>query len=179
MGRIRPILDQFTDSTPGSHIEIKTASIAWHYRRAQREFGSRQAHELRMLLGDTLSNQPFEVLEGKKVIEVRLRGVTKAIVSHRLRAEMPSGGMVIAIGDDRTDEDLFRSLPDSSITVAVGNGATGARFQVEDYRAVRDVLRRVLAIRSQADAGGSVKRSPLRATAAGRAQGSDAQAGSD
>ena len=31
-----------------------------------------------MLLGDALSNQPLEVLEGNKVIEVRLRGVSKA-----------------------------------------------------------------------------------------------------
>jgi hypothetical protein len=27
----------------------------------------RQAHELRLLLGDALSNKPFEVLDGKKV----------------------------------------------------------------------------------------------------------------
>ena len=81
MARILPILEQFTDSTPGSQIEVKSASIAWHYRGAQREFGARQAHELRMLLGDALSNQPLEVLEGKKVIEVRLRGVSKAVVA--------------------------------------------------------------------------------------------------
>jgi len=50
IARVRPILTQFTTSTPGSRIEEKTASIAWHYRGAPREFGARQAHELRMLL---------------------------------------------------------------------------------------------------------------------------------
>ena len=150
MARIRPILDQFTASTPGSHIEVKTASLAWHYRGAQREFGARQAHELRMLLGDTLSNQPLEVLEGKKVIEVRVRGVTKAVVAHRLQAETLDGTIVLAIGDDRTDEELFRTLPESSVTVAVGQGSTCARFRVDDHRAVRDVLRGLVRIRTTA-----------------------------
>ena len=58
MTRLRPILEQFTGSTPGSRIELKSASVAWHYRGAQPEFGSRQAHELSMLLGEALRNQP-------------------------------------------------------------------------------------------------------------------------
>ena len=91
MERVNPILEQFAVSTPGSHVEVKSASIAWHYRCAPREFGARQAHELRMLLGDILSNQPLEVLEGKKVIEVRLRGVGKGLVAQRVQAETGPG----------------------------------------------------------------------------------------
>jgi trehalose 6-phosphate synthase/phosphatase len=143
IARIRPILDQFVATTPGSHIEEKSASIAWHYRNAQREFGVRQAHELRMLLGDALSNQPLEVLEGKKVIEVRLRGVSKALVARRLLTDGQSG-LVIAVGDDRTDEELFRALPPPTVTVAVGRGPTRARYRVEDFRAVRNALRLLL-----------------------------------
>jgi trehalose 6-phosphate synthase/phosphatase len=141
--RIHPILQQFTASTPGSHIETKTASIAWHYRGAHREFGARQAHELRMLLGDALSNQPLEVLEGKKVIEVRFRGITKEIVA---RGGEEIGGPVttVAFGDDRTDEDLFRALPPDAITVAVGQRLAGAKYLIEDHRAVRLALRSLL-----------------------------------
>ncbi|MGH9409799.1 MAG: bifunctional alpha,alpha-trehalose-phosphate synthase (UDP-forming)/trehalose-phosphatase [Vicinamibacterales bacterium] len=141
MNRTRPILEQFTARTPGSHLEQKTASIAWHYRRAQREFGARQAHELRMLLGEALSNQPFEVLEGKKVIEVRLRGVSKAVVARRVQAETGDDTVIVAIGDDRTDEDLFRALRPSAITIAVGTLPTGARFRVDNVQAVREILR--------------------------------------
>jgi trehalose 6-phosphate synthase/phosphatase len=152
--RILPILERFTASTPGSLIETKSASLAWHYRGAQREFGARQAHELRMLLGETLSNQPFEVLEGKRVIEVRLRGVTKAAVAHRLRAEALPNTSIVAFGDDRTDEDLFRALPPASLTIAVGPGPTGARFRVNDYRAVRHLLS-ALVTRGDSGAHGS------------------------
>ena len=141
--RVRPILKQFTASTPGSHVEEKSASIAWHYRGAQRDFGARQAHELRMLLGDALSNQPLEVLEGKKVIEVRLRGVSKALVAHRVVQGSAADVQVVAIGDDRTDEDLFRALPAATVTVAVGQGPTCAHYRLADYRAVRHILTQV------------------------------------
>jgi trehalose 6-phosphate synthase/phosphatase len=139
--RLVPIFKQFVEQTPGSAMEIKSASIGWHYRRASREFGDRQAHELRMLLGDVLTNQPLELIEGKKVIEVRLRGISKAIVGRSLRAQSGKGGRVVAFGDDRTDEDLFRSLPASSLTVVVGDGQSSARFRVDDHQEVRRLLR--------------------------------------
>ena len=144
MERLNPILEQFTASTPGSHLEVKSASIAWHYRCAPREFGAQRAHELRLLLGDVLSNQPLEVREGKKVIEVRLRGISKGLVAQRVQAEMQPGTVIIAIGDDRTDEDLFRALSPSSLTVAVGRSWTAARFRLDDHRAVRRILRLLL-----------------------------------
>ena len=141
MARVAPILEQFTASTPGSQIETKSASIAWHYRGADRDFGVRQAHELRMLLGDTLSNQPLEVLEGHKVIEVRLRGVSKALVGQRVCADAAAGTTVVAIGDDWTDEDLFRALPPATVTIAVGGRPTRAKFRLDDHRGVRQLLR--------------------------------------
>jgi trehalose 6-phosphate synthase/phosphatase len=144
MERIRPILEQFAANTPGSQVEVKSASVAWHFRCAPREFGARQAHELRMLLGDVLSNQPLEVLEGKKVIEVRLRGVSKGVVAQRVAAEIGSGTVIVAIGDDRTDEELFRALPPSSLTVAVGRPSTAAVFRLDDHRAVLRILRSLL-----------------------------------
>ncbi|MEP7116344.1 MAG: bifunctional alpha,alpha-trehalose-phosphate synthase (UDP-forming)/trehalose-phosphatase [Acidobacteriota bacterium] len=140
MARLLPIFEQFAATTPGAFVERKTASIAWHYRRAHREFGVRQAHELRMLLGDALSNQPFEVLEGTKVIEVRLRGVSKGAVGRQLAGRLTADMAVIAFGDDHTDEDLFRSLPQSAVTVSVGTHKSQARFAVADHVAVREAL---------------------------------------
>jgi trehalose 6-phosphate synthase/phosphatase len=93
-----------------------------------------------MLLGDALSNQPVEELEGKKVIEVRLRGVSKGLVARRVVDETGPGVEIVAIGDDRTDEDLFRALPAAAVTVAVGQRPTRAAHHLADYRAVRRVL---------------------------------------
>jgi trehalose 6-phosphate synthase/phosphatase len=140
ISKVLPIFEQFTESTPGSLIEKKSASIAWHYRIAHAEFGPRQAHELRMLLGDALSNQPLEVVDGKKVIEVRLRGASKAIVAHRVLATNPDPPAILAAGDDRTDDDLFEALPEASLRIAVGSRRSRATHRVGDYRAIRQVL---------------------------------------
>jgi trehalose 6-phosphate synthase/phosphatase len=139
--RVEPILQQFTANTPGARIERKTASLAWHYRQSNPDFGERQAHELRLLLGDVLSNQPLEVVEGKKVVEIRVRGFSKALVGFRIRFQPAS--ITIAIGDDRSDDDLFRALPPTALTVGVGTGSPGARFQVCGSDDVRALLRTI------------------------------------
>jgi trehalose 6-phosphate synthase/phosphatase len=149
---VRRILEQFAASTPGSHLEVKSASLAWHYRGASREFAARQAQELRMLLGDLLSNQPLEVLEGKKVIEVRMRGVSKGVVARRVEAEIEAGTVILAIGDDRTDEELFRALSPASLTVAVGRQPSAATYRLRDHREVRGILRSLL---GRAEAAGA------------------------
>jgi trehalose 6-phosphate synthase/phosphatase len=146
LGKVLPIFEQFAAGTPGSLIERKSASIAWHYRNAPAEFGARQAHELRMLLGDALSNQPLEVVEGKKVIEVRFRGASKAVVAHRVLATHVDAPAILAVADDRTDDDLFGALPEASIRVAVGSGRNRATHRVADHLAVRQVLRAVLQV---------------------------------
>ncbi len=144
--KVLPILESFTASTPGSRIETKSAALAWHYRLADEEFGARQAHELRMVLADALSNQPLEVLEGKKVVEVRRRGVSKAAAAVFAAADVPAGTTLVAIGDDRTDEDLFAALPADAVTVRVGDGPTAARFRLPDVAAVRTLLRRLIGV---------------------------------
>jgi trehalose 6-phosphate synthase/phosphatase len=47
---------------------------------------------------------------------------------------------VLAIGDDRTDEDLFASLSPGAISARVGPGATRARFRLEGTASVRALL---------------------------------------
>jgi trehalose 6-phosphate synthase/phosphatase len=145
MVRVLPILEQFTANTPGSLIEKKGASVAWHYRIADAEFGARQAHELRLLLGHSLSNQPLEVLDGNKVIEVRLRGVNKSIVAHHVLAAPGEPPSIVAVGDGRTNDDLFTALPESAFCIAVGGGRSRAALQLPDYRAVRAFLQTLLA----------------------------------
>lgn len=144
--RIRPILDHFTATTHGSFVEEKTASLAWHYRNASADhtnganFGDVQARELKMLLADLLSNVPVEVLYGHKVIEVRPQGVNKGVIVPSIIANAPETALYVAIGDDRTDEDLYAALPDGSITIRVGAGTTGALYRLDSVAEVRDLL---------------------------------------
>jgi trehalose 6-phosphate synthase/phosphatase len=134
------ILRDITARTPGSLIEVKSAALAWHYRMADREAGARRANELRLHLSQLLSNQPVEILAGHKVIEIRPYGIHKGRIVPPLPPERLATTTVLAIGDDRTDEDLFEALPPEAITVRVGPGPTRARFRLDGVPAVRTLL---------------------------------------
>ncbi|HEY8375076.1 MAG TPA: trehalose-phosphatase, partial [Nannocystis sp.] len=136
--KVLALLERVSACTPGSHVEVKAAGLAWHYRQAEREQGAHQARELRLHLRELLVGTPLEVLGGDKVVEIRPRGVHKGLV---LRETLLPDDLVIAIGDDRTDEDLFVTAPEGALTAKVGPGPSAARFRVPDVAAVRAILR--------------------------------------
>jgi trehalose 6-phosphate synthase/phosphatase len=149
--RVRTVFEQFVEMTHGAFIEDKTASIAWHYRCASGDhtdglpFGEYQANELQMVLSDLLRNEPLEVLRGSKVVEVRPSGLHKGVgVPSMLGPERDAGEMILAFGDDATDEDLFGALSDGSLTVRVGDGPTSALYRVPSHEDVRRVLASLL-----------------------------------
>ena len=153
--KVRPIFEHFTATTRGSFIEEKTASIAWHYRLAtaefdeQSDFGDQQAKELRLLLAELLSNEPMQVLSGSKVVEVRPMGVHKGVVVPLLLADANAHAHTLAIGDDRTDEDLFAALPPDAICMRVGDGPSIAPYRLTHPEAVRAFLRTLLLARQE------------------------------
>jgi trehalose 6-phosphate synthase/phosphatase len=53
---------------------------------------------------------------------------------------------VLAMGDDRTDEDLFTTLPPDAITIRVGPGTTQARFRIDGVPAARALLQSLLPV---------------------------------
>jgi trehalose 6-phosphate synthase/phosphatase len=134
------ILRDITARTPGSLIEVKSVALAWHYRMADPETGSRRANELRLHLSQLLSNQPVEILAGHKVVEIRPYGIHKGRIIPPLSPERLANTAILAMGDDRTDEDLFAALPSDAISVKVGPGPTHARFRVEGVPAARSFL---------------------------------------
>jgi len=70
--------------------------------------------------------------------------VGKDLAAKRIQAEVGRSVTLLAIGDDRTDADLFRGLPADAITIGVGPTVPGARFRVDDHRAVRRLLTSML-----------------------------------
>ena len=134
------MLREITQRTPGSLVEVKAAALAWHYRMADQETGARRANELRLHLNQLLSNQPVEILAGNRIIEIRPYGVHKGRIVPPLTPERLAATTILAIGDDRTDEDLFGALPPEAITIKVGPGDTKARFRIDAVGAVRQIL---------------------------------------
>ena len=49
----------------------------------------------------------------------------------------------MAFGDDFTDEDTFKALPEKSFTIKVGTSASEAKFSVNSYREALKLLRKI------------------------------------
>ena len=141
---VRPILADFARRTPGAMVEVKEAALAWHWRSADPEIGARQANELGLHLGQVLGNLPLELLWGDRVLEILPHGVRKGLVSGELAGGLLPGNMLLAIGDDRSDEDLFAALPPEAVTVVVGDRPSRARYRVRDAWEVRQFLAKLV-----------------------------------
>jgi trehalose 6-phosphate synthase/phosphatase len=138
--RVRPILQLYVDRLPGAMLEEKEFSLAWHYRRADPDQATQRAKELLDDLSGYTRNIDVQVLEGNKVIEIRNTGVnTGTAAAEWLTARTPD--FILGIGDDWTDEDLFRALPAAAFSVRVGLANTAARYYLTNHAAVRRLLR--------------------------------------
>ncbi|MEO7425934.1 MAG: bifunctional alpha,alpha-trehalose-phosphate synthase (UDP-forming)/trehalose-phosphatase [Fibrobacteria bacterium] len=137
---LMPIMSSYVERLPGSFIEEKEYSIAWHYRNSEQELGSQRAKELMDHLLQFTVNLDVQVMEGKKVIEVRVSGVNKGNAAELCRLAL-NPDFIFAVGDDLTDEDMFKVLPVSAYTVRIGMKPTFAAYNVSDYQEVRSLLR--------------------------------------
>jgi trehalose-phosphatase len=124
----------------GILVEYKGATSSVHYRRVAEQ----EVALVQDVVRNALENHPaFRLGGGRKVLEIVPRtewhkGTAALWINRHLgRQDVVS----IYIGDDVTDEDAFRSLPDA-ITVKVGGCriATRARYRVEGPEEVYQFL---------------------------------------
>jgi trehalose-phosphatase len=130
--------------TPGVRVERKPAGIAIHDRKVAPARLSPWRRDLAAWL-DGQDLEGLEVLKGRRVLELRPRGIHKGTVATRLleRSSRRRGDdSLVAIGDDRTDEDLFEAVGNRGLTIRVGRAGvrTAARERLASPAAVRRFL---------------------------------------
>eukprot|EP00180_Rhodochaete_pulchella_P001656 Plantae.Rhodophyta-Rhodochaete_pulchella.ctg24983.p1 GENE.Plantae.Rhodophyta-Rhodochaete_pulchella.ctg24983~~Plantae.Rhodophyta-Rhodochaete_pulchella.ctg24983.p1 ORF type:complete len:846 (-),score=121.29 Plantae.Rhodophyta-Rhodochaete_pulchella.ctg24983:284-2671(-) len=110
---VTPIIQYFSERTPGSFLELKDRSITWHFMESDPQFGSWQAKELRAHLAESCSNLPVEVSMGSRIVEIRPMGVSRITIVRRVVQELsnPEVGCIFALGGrEKSDEDLYAFL---------------------------------------------------------------------
>ena len=60
------------------------------------------------------------------------------------RVDLAEPPFLLAAGDDWTDEDLFRAMPEHAFTIKVGFATTAARHNVKSYIEVRALLNKLI-----------------------------------
>jgi trehalose 6-phosphate synthase/phosphatase len=141
--KIKPLMQLFVNRCAGSFIEEKKSTLAWHYRNTDPDLGFSRSRELRNSLLQLTGNTPLQVIDGNKVLEVRLIGVDKGTTALNMVKNMAPDFM-LCLGDDATDEDMFRSLADKAYTIKIGRGNTAAKYTILAQKDVFPFLRRFI-----------------------------------
>ena len=136
---LRPTLEMFVKRSPRSFIEEKNHTLAWHYRNVDPELGFVRSRELLDSLFHLVRNGQLQIIDGNKVIEIRVAGIDKGVAAKKILEETQSE-FVLVVGDDKTDEDMFRSLSDRALTIKVGAGHSVAQYSVGNQREIIKLL---------------------------------------
>jgi len=136
VSRWRPLLEAKLSGQQGVTIEDKAYSIAIHYRRSRQKRKAREA-----ALRAAASLGPIRIVVGKQVVNLLPRGAPHKGDALERERERLGCDTAIYVGDDDTDEDVFRlDQPGRLLTIRVGaKQASQARYCIRDQRQV-DVL---------------------------------------
>ncbi len=146
---IRTVLERY----PGAIIEDKKMTLSVHYRNLRNALVPslrRNVHAVVRSFDPTLV-----ITHGKKVMEIRPpvpwdKG--RAVLMMLRERAVFRKPLVVYAGDDATDEDAFRSLRNSAITIKVGRERpTHARYYLKDTAEVLRFLRCLLTAGDSAD----------------------------
>jgi trehalose 6-phosphate phosphatase len=142
-------------AAPGFMIEIKPASVAFHYRNASD--GDAQ-HALREVLAGPSRRPGVLTHHGKRVVELAVVEASKGHAIEVLRSELsPAPDAVFFAGDDLTDENAFAALRPESGDVGVKVGPPGvasrAEHRVDDTGDVAALLAQLAERRAGAPGG--------------------------
>jgi trehalose-phosphatase len=127
----------------GWWLETKPLGFALHYRQAEPEEEVRIFKVLGPWLDQVSRAGHYQILQGKKVVEILPQGVSKgAAIQEILRFSGFSDLFPVYLGDDVTDESAFQVLQGRGLTVKVGvdQAATAASYSLSHPAAVRQFL---------------------------------------
>lgn len=140
---MRPTMELFAQRSPGSFLEEKTYTLAWHYRNVDPELGFIRSRELLDSLHHLVRNTSLQIIDGNKVIEIRISGVDKGSVAKQF-LEDDHYDFIMAVGDDKTDEDMFKALADKAVTIKIGMGHTAAHYNLSNQLEVIHLLKKLV-----------------------------------
>jgi trehalose 6-phosphate synthase/phosphatase len=140
----KAVMENYTRRVPRSHVEPKEYAIAWHYRQSPRTFSNYQAHKLKEDLESGLTHLPATVIAGNKVIEARAVEANKGYFVRNFLTTHPNlvleDSSFIALGDDTTDDDMMRALPEGGLGIKVGEKSAGASHTIDRQQDVLSFL---------------------------------------
>ena len=142
--RVAERLARRADAIPLAMVEVKTHSVAFHYRPPALDPGQARQFAEQALAGDAAR---FRLLAGKNVVEILPSDPGKGRAIACFLDRPPYAGRIpVFIGDDVTDEEGFREINRrDGLSIRVGaDGETAARYRATDVAAATAWLDRLV-----------------------------------
>jgi alpha,alpha-trehalase len=146
LSRLHSILRTTLARFPKVDVENKQFTLSIHYRNVAQH----NAHSLKSVVLKTVHafDPTLRITRGKRVFEVRPNiawGKGDAVLKMLNANKAHRRTIPVFIGDDATDEDVFRSLRYKGITIRVGNSkSTLAQYYVKNVEDVMRLLRSII-----------------------------------
>lgn len=156
-GEAKNVMQAYADRVPLSFVEHKEAALVWHYRQSPQTFAAFHAHRLDEQLQVGLSNQPVTVTLGNRVVEAKAIECSKGSFMRDLIKQSPAGTLFICLGDDLTDEDMFKVVGKRGLSIKVGDGKTAAQYRLAKQSDVSVFLGELLLAIDQKNASGKAR----------------------
>lgn len=131
LDQIEETLKEIASRYPGTLVERKTVGLGFHTRLV-RENREKLMTELNTVVDKFVEEHPeFGRMDGKQLIEIRLKVANKGKTVLDIQHSLPDTRMLI-LGDDTTDEDMFREAKRTDVCIVVGevDRPTLANFNV-------------------------------------------------
>lgn len=136
---IYPVFNDYVVRVPRSYIEEKEFALAWNYQKSDPELGSISASELFDYLNDFLASTDLQVVHGHKVVDVRVHGIDKGNGVKPWLLEN-NWDFILVLGEDWSDEDIFKILPEMAYSIKIKPGSTHARYYLDSPQSARKLL---------------------------------------
>ncbi|MBZ4651743.1 MAG: putative trehalose-6-phosphate synthase [Proteiniphilum sp.] len=140
---ILEIIQHTIEKTPRSHLEQKDAALVWHYRNVDVWLAELRSQQLVNALIGPCSRLNLQIVPGNKIVEIKSPDYNKGSEVIR-RLEKETYDFVLAIGDDTTDEDMFRALPPYGISIKVGSFSPAAKYRIPLQSSVIPFLNKLI-----------------------------------
>lgn len=137
------LLRTFIDKTPGTMLEIKRTSLVWHYRNVNSWLGFVREKQLVEALKLPCEKLGLQIMQGNKIVEIKSPECTKGGVIQMLLSN-DRYDFLMAIGDDVTDEDMFRAMPPEAITIKIGHLSGYAKYNLHTQSQTLPFLKRLI-----------------------------------
>ena len=146
---IKKLLSFKLGSVKGVLIEDKGLAIALHYRNVEKGVISMLNGYFNYVVQPYLMANKIDIIAGKMVYEVRPhvdwnKGNAVMWLISKYKKETDKELLPIYMGDDITDESVFKCLEETGITVRVGeHKKTAAKHYLKDSGEVYEILKEI------------------------------------